>query len=109
MSNIATIEGKTGPDRDVSIVLSEVEEISFNFGKSILSVTAKGELSQYDMAKVTSVETTSENGQFLITVKSNTPTDQHVGEVKKTDKGPAVVGQNTQTQVPHKSDFPPKK
>ena len=80
MSNVAVIDGVTGPGRR-TLLVSEVQEIAFNFKKKVISVTNfDGSLGQYDLVEVNSVVITSEEKEYTVSVTSQEDTSDRTRE-----------------------------
>ena len=72
MPNVAAIDGFTGPGRRTTLIQGEVEEVSFKLKKKIIEITNKdGSMGSYDLAKVNSIQVTSDGEDFTIAVTSN--------------------------------------
>ncbi len=70
-SNVAAIDGVTGPGRRTILLASDVQELNFKLKKKIIEVTNwDGSIGQYDLAEVNNIQVSSDGDNFTVAMTS---------------------------------------
>ena len=70
-SNVAAIDGVTGPGRRTVLIASNVKELSFKLEKKIIEVVNwDSSIGQYDLAEVNNIQVSSDGDNFTVAMTS---------------------------------------
>lgn len=83
MSNVAAVDAYTGPGRRVTLIVGDVTEVKFRLTQKVVEVTrSDGSTGQYDLAKVSTINATSDGTDFTLAVTSRS--EEEDGRSKET-------------------------
>ena len=71
MSDVAAIDGITGPGRRTTLIQGDIQEITFRLKKKVIEIVNRdGSMGQYDLAQVSSVQVNSEGTDYTLAIVS---------------------------------------
>lgn len=80
---MSTIQGVTGPDRQVELTLDDIVELTIQFNRNLVQVIrSDGSIGHYDLAQVSTIDASYKNDEFTIEVKRR----EAVKEAKKKEE-----------------------